>query len=358
MTILISKIGKITKKLDKSSFKEESSLQKFIYDNPDSIPLYEIKEDIRLLIVAKEFSTRSGSIDALGFDDEGDIYLIETKLYKNPDKRLVVAQVLDYGASLWKDDINFDDFIGKIEKHVMEKFKVNLNQKIKDFFGLDDDEISVFKNNIRKNLNEGKFKFVVLMDRVQEELKNLIIFLNQNSKFDLFAVEIEYYKYEDYDIVIPKLYGAEVKKDIGVASSSERGNWDEQSFFEDARKRLNEKELKALIELYDFSKENADEIRWGTGTARGSFNVKFYKISNKSIYSVFSEGTIHLNFGWLHDNEETKKYRDMFKSELDKIGLGHKIPNDYDKKYPVLRIKDWQNIVYDFINAIKNLISK
>lgn len=40
-------------------------------------------------------------IDAVALDQNGDIYLIETKLYKNPDKRQVIAQVLDYGASLW-----------------------------------------------------------------------------------------------------------------------------------------------------------------------------------------------------------------------------------------------------------------
>jgi hypothetical protein len=50
----------------------------------------------------RAFPTNSGPIDALGINKDGEIYIIETKLYKNPDKRLVVAQVLDYGASLWQ----------------------------------------------------------------------------------------------------------------------------------------------------------------------------------------------------------------------------------------------------------------
>jgi RecB family endonuclease NucS len=53
--------------------------------------------------LAREFSTKSGPIDALGVDKDGELYLIETKFYKNPDKRTVVAQVLDYGASLWSN---------------------------------------------------------------------------------------------------------------------------------------------------------------------------------------------------------------------------------------------------------------
>src|SRR3990172_4834466 len=101
MPIIISKGGKDAMKVDKSAPDPEEFLQKYIQENPDSIPLYDIHEDIRLLIVSREFVTTSGAIDALGVDNSGNLYLIETKLYKNTDKRRVVAQLLDYGASLW-----------------------------------------------------------------------------------------------------------------------------------------------------------------------------------------------------------------------------------------------------------------
>jgi len=53
MAIIISKNGKNAIKLDKSNFGLEDHLQQYIYDNPESIPLYDIKEDIRLLILAR-----------------------------------------------------------------------------------------------------------------------------------------------------------------------------------------------------------------------------------------------------------------------------------------------------------------
>jgi len=102
MPIIISQSGKNAQKVEQSKFEQEDHLQQYIYDNPESIPLYDIKEDIKLLILVREFPTQSGPIDALGVDADGSVYMVETKLYKNPDKRLVVAQVLDYGASLWK----------------------------------------------------------------------------------------------------------------------------------------------------------------------------------------------------------------------------------------------------------------
>ena len=48
MAIIISKNGKNAVKVDKSNFALEDHLQQYIYDNPESIPLYDIKEDIRL----------------------------------------------------------------------------------------------------------------------------------------------------------------------------------------------------------------------------------------------------------------------------------------------------------------------
>ena len=82
MAIIISKNGKNAVKVDKSTFDKEDYLQRYIHENPESIPLYDIKEDIHLLILAREFPTNSGPIDAIGIDKDGEIYLVETKLYK------------------------------------------------------------------------------------------------------------------------------------------------------------------------------------------------------------------------------------------------------------------------------------
>ena len=48
-----------------------------------------VGDDLRLLVLARELPTRAGPIDAFGLDQEGDPYLIETKLSRNDDKRKV-----------------------------------------------------------------------------------------------------------------------------------------------------------------------------------------------------------------------------------------------------------------------------
>ena len=258
MAIIISKNGKNAVKIDKSNFELEDHLQQYIYDNPESIPLYDIKEDIRLLILAREFSTNSGPIDALGIDKDGEIYLIETKLYKNPDKRMVVAQVLDYGASLWSNYRDFNDFIDQVETHTNKDFNQNLSRRLNDFFGISKEEEKTLLENIRRNLNEGNFKFVVLMDHLHDQLRDLIIFLNNNSEFTIYAVELEYYKHQDFEILIPKLYGAEVRKDLG--NSTPQAIPTDYDFIKAYQVRPEQEKVKELINFFNDLREGRKEI--------------------------------------------------------------------------------------------------
>jgi len=214
MAIIISKNGKDAVKVNKTPFGLEEHIQQYIYENPESIPLYDINDDIKLLILAREFPTQSGPIDALGIDKNGNVYLVETKLYKNPDKRTVIAQVLDYGASLWKHHKDFDSFMLRIDNAVQENFHQTARERIQSFFSLEETEVEELLGSMAENINGGNFKFVVLMDSLHDQLKDLILYMNQNSKFDIYGVEVEYYQHDEFEIIIPKLFGAEVKKDI------------------------------------------------------------------------------------------------------------------------------------------------
>ena len=249
MSIIVSHNNKNAKRLDKTEFGLEQDIQQYIYDNPDAIPIYEIDNDIRLFVAAREFQTASGPIDDLAFDQNGNIYVIETKLFRNPDKRAVVAQALDYGASLWRHSANFDAFIEQLNRHTIKQFNKNFREAFSDFFGIED-TTEAFAN-ISDNLNSGNIKFVILMDRLHNQLKDLIIYINQNSHFDIYAVEVEYYKHEDFEIMIPKLYGAEVRKDVVSRRSGNRvyTGADKQAFLDDIRNHSERLSETAMITL-------------------------------------------------------------------------------------------------------------
>jgi len=357
MSIIISQEGKNAQRIDKSIFEKEGYLQNYIHENPESIPVYEIEEDKKLFVIAREFSTESGPIDALAVDKDGDIYVVETKLYKNPDKRTVVAQALDYGASLWRHS-DYVEFIAKINSEVNKKFKVSFEEKAKEFFSIDDEQVVAMLEAIKNNLQQGNIKFVILMDSIEDRLKDLIVYINQNSHFDIYAVQMEYYKYEQYEIMIPKLFGVEVKKGMSVSTINQRRIWDEQSFFSQAKEKLGT-ESEKLVKLYEYLKANTDKIKWGTGNANGSFAPIIKKLSPTiSPFSIYSDGTFLIKFGWLknHTNKEVfDRYFNAFYSEISKSKLkpttGELLENTY-KIEPHDFIENYD----DILMAIKKLL--
>jgi hypothetical protein len=358
MSIIISSNGSNAVRVNKASFDKEKFLQEYIYANPESIPLYDIKEDIRLLVLAREFPTNSGPIDAIGIDGSGELYIIETKLYTNADKRTVIAQALDYGASLWNHSNDFNEFLATLDEHTQKVFKLKTTEKIKEFFALDDESVDQVVEKAKRNLNDGVFHFVVLMDRIDDRLKDLIRFVNQNSQFDIYAVEFEYYKHESQEIIIPKIFGAEVKKDIAVSTSasSARRSWNEESILEDAKNNYSNEEYLAFKKIYDFSKEKADEVKFGTGNRYGSFNSVFEKISNKSIFSLSTDGSLTFNFEWLRkeDGERNLEFIDKYAKAL--MDIGFTIPENYREVRPSVLSEEWVSRADKFIEVIKGVL--
>jgi len=356
MSIIISKNGKNAVRVDKSDFDKEDYLQQYIHENPESIPLYDIKENVKLLILAREFPTNSGPIDAIGIDKEGEIYIVETKLYKNPDKRTVIAQALDYGAALWKHSGDSSEFISILDDGVQKKFKIPLNQKLQEYFGLSDEELNQLLDSVKNNLSGGVLHFVILMDKLNTQLKDLILYVNQNSQFDIYAVELEYYKHDTYEIIIPRIFGAEVKKGV-VRSNSKRKIWDEGQFMNEINKNFSGKELNYIKKLYNFCKGNSI-IYWGTGNTRGSFNPVVEKISeNKSIITIRSNGVLSLNFHWLHESKNTEEYRDLF-GKLIEEKTGLKLQNDWKEHFATYKLKEWGEFTDKLIEVIEELIKK
>ncbi len=348
MAIIVSREGKNAVKVQRNAALRESDLQQYIADNPDAIPLYDISEDIRLCVLVREFPAGGGSIDALGVDKSGEIYLIETKLYRNTDKRHVVAQVLDYGASLWSAYKDPADFIDQVNTRCLQKRKQTLRQVLERFFDLDDDGFAQLLDGMRANVRSASFRFVVLMDTLHQELKDLVTFLNENSRFSFYAVELEFYKHEHYEIVIPKLFGAETGRQR--ATSGPRGSWDEPTFFAAAERSTKPDHFDAIKKLYEFSKELTPLITWGTGGKAGSFNVKVECISAKSIYSVDSRGGLSINFEWIPD-----PHKERFKRLLES-NLNLQIKANYRETRPGFKPEIWCGKVERLESAIREFL--
>jgi len=353
MAIIISTNGGKAVKIEKSSFEKEDYLQQYIYENPEIIPLYEIKEDIRLLILAREFPTNSGPIDAIGIDKYGELYIVETKLYTNTEKRRVIAQSLDYGAALWKHSNDFNEFLKILDQHTQKAFNLRTTEKISEFFELETEEVDAIIEKVRDNLNNGVFHFVVLMDKLDDRLKDLILYVNQNSQFDVYAVEFEYYKHDAYEIIIPKLFGTEVKKDIAVSTSvTTRRKWTEELLLQDAKQKLPPDEYIGFEEIYNFSKQHASEIRFGTGVY-ASFSPIFEKICERSLFTLSTDRKLAFNFEWTAKVNDQLAERFKEKSEI----IGFSFPENFKELRPSILAEEWLPKTSRFLNVIEELLS-
>lgn len=106
-------------KLMPSGYDEESLLQGLIKKYPTLLP----STSTRIFMLVDEYPTSAGTIDILCIDEVGRIYIVETKLQKNSDRRTVIAQLLDYSAQMGKE--TFENFKEKIEAKTGKKTRGN-----------------------------------------------------------------------------------------------------------------------------------------------------------------------------------------------------------------------------------------
>jgi hypothetical protein len=296
MTIIVAKDGEKSKKIEKSNFELEDKIQDLIHNNAENLPFYGQDESLRLLSLGREFPTHHGPIDVIGIDDLGEIYIIEAKLHKNSTRREVVAQVMDYASAIWAEYKNFEEFQRKLK----DKTGFDLKEFVKKnnpFSDIDDNDIEQIVQKVKQNIQTGNFKFVIVMDKLDDKLTNIIDFLNIKSSFSIYAVTFDYYKPEGFEIIIPNVYGRESEKASTIKSTSIRNNWNKDDFDEEFSKTNHDTKTKESIEsIITFTKNKMPkEWTWyeyfgGTGKEPKFFGC-FPEVSDgdRSVFEIYSK---------------------------------------------------------------------
>jgi len=93
-------------KVEVSKFGAESELQSIIKKHPEVLS---IPTNGKIVPLVTEYPTETGRVDLIAFDEGGKIYIIETKLHKNYDKRKALAQLIDYASQIAMHD-TFETF--------------------------------------------------------------------------------------------------------------------------------------------------------------------------------------------------------------------------------------------------------
>jgi len=287
---------------------------------------------------------------------------VESKRYKDTrSKREVIGQMLDYAANghyYWSKD--------EIREYATQSAVANgltIEEEIKRLQPEEPDSVDVFFQRIQDNLREGQVRLVFFMEEAPQELKSIVDFLNkQMERSEVLIVEARQYESQGNRIVVPVLFGFTeearlIKKTVSVTSSQGRKKWDKESFFNDAKQNLTETQFTSVKRLFEKAQELKCEINWGTGKISGSYSAKWPHLSRYSLFTVYSDGVLSLNFGNFHDTDKQKEFQSFLKYLVtDKLRLS--VRDDYQKRYPTYPINLWADKLEDLLNLLDMIIDK
>ena len=374
MTIIARKDGEKFKNMEETDFDLEENIKKLILDDQIMKKInLDFTEDKTLVTLSREFESGNGKIDVLAVDADGHIYIIEAKLHRNSaGRRNIFAQIIDYAGGMWakfSGDFGFEAFENQLLEH-NSKSKDNLILSGKSLseiildstLGLGTD-IANSDNIIRlmkENFISGEFKFVLVFDELDEQLINIINYINEKSSMTIYAVTYEYYTDNNLEILIPSVYGRAAEQ-RSTKKSSGRIPWTLEQTKQNFKDKLSASEHKMFLKLYQFLDENKNMMKIGNGV-NGSIGPVFDKLCHPELRGSFLTldvgGFMKINYPWLK-LELRKKIAESFSNnpELKMDSKSILLSDlDLDHTYPTYSRDQWSNNVDSIIETIKKFI--
>jgi len=183
-------------------------LQELVHRHPEILPIQEIEPVFtRPVSACRELRTPHGPIDNFLITPEGNLLIVEAKLWRNPEaRRKVVAQALDYASCLFEMDYE------GLERAVLEARAGDRDcpQSLYELIsGFDDapDEAR-FVDAINLNLRRGRALILVVGDGIRTETERLVdLFQSHGTAHFTFAlVELSVFELDESDrlLVCPR----------------------------------------------------------------------------------------------------------------------------------------------------------
>ena len=359
----------------------EDYLQVTLHSTPDILPIEELDRNFAPLVsLGREII----NIDNLFISPTGNITLVETKLWRNPEAtREVVAQVLDYASRL--NIMTYSDFENAV-RGALSPAPIG-NGTLYDFVASKyPDEVPSeiqFIDAVQKNLRDAKFLLLVVGDGIKENLEKILEFHRQPQMLYKFSlVEIHIYENPevlDGRVLMPMIVAntteigrtlvqvqttgsapvaVSVKAQIEAATDGARRTLSEDLFFEEIK---DERIVRLFRRLLEFAPEIGAELTWGASAV--SIRLPDPKGSRQMLTLFLLHTSGEVSTGWLA-------------AQLEKISLDEAISHDYvrrlsslfsgitpHKKYPDtlsrgIKSSELEPKVDDFISIVRDTVTK
>ena len=274
----------------------------------------------------------SGNTDLLSFSAAGEITIVECKLAANAEiKRKVIGQILEYAAHLWQ--MTYDELDSRVQKIKGKP----LARLVEEAVSADWDE-EAFRNGIQQSLETGSFVLIIVVDKMNEELRRIIRYVDAcggQSAFSLHALEIEKFAAQGVEILVPRLHGESVKP-----PPSSPGQWTEEKFFDTLRANVDADTYRIAEKLYQWSLAKADTVKFGSGKVIGSYTFYYLRDgSTVSVFSVFTDGSSELKYGHLTGQIDESRIGEFHSKLRETPGIST-IPAEFSGKFPKFKIAE------------------
>lgn len=195
-----------TEVLRQQPAKDEASIQELIFQYPQCLPLGEIDETYNPSIpVCTELNTPVGPLDIFMITTNGNLAIIETKLWRNPEaRRTVVAQILDYATELSK--WSYED----LQREVNRRLQRTGNTLYEIARSAAPDQVPEemdFVDAVSRNLKRGNFLLLVAGDGIREGAHGISEFLANTGHFNFTFAMVELSVYgnpEEGMLLVPR----------------------------------------------------------------------------------------------------------------------------------------------------------
>lgn len=183
-----------------TAYTNEAELRDLLAETPSLLPGI----DAEATAVARELPTGTGPADVVIVDGTGEITVVECKLRANPEiRRQVVGQLLAYASAI--SEMRFE---GLDDAFRRSKADESLLDALAHDNDLDEED---FRRAVNDNLHNGRMRLIIAVDKITDELKRTVSYLNRHTTKDVgfLAFEIRREEDEGVEILLPEIYGEE-----------------------------------------------------------------------------------------------------------------------------------------------------
>lgn len=318
--------------LHRAEFDSEDALQAILARYPDLLAGEQMNPDDprRWLLIAREIGMPGEeggpdrwSLDHLFVDQDAIPTLVEVKRASDTRiRREVAGQMLDYASNAvtyWPIAVIRASYVQTArargidpERAVAELIRAEASMVdgaagvgggggAGELAGVNVREaVEGFWSRLETNLQAGRIRMVFVADRIPEELRRIVEFLNRQMHLaEVLAVEIPQFVGADLQTLVPRLYGmtAEARtRKRSSASAPQAESWSEPDFFPELEANAGPEAVVAARALLDWAKANARQTDW---TAFGF--VPVLPVGQKGLwpFHVLANGNVQVYFQYL-----------------------------------------------------------